>query len=189
MATIAAALLFFAACGGKKDSPTSPSPTSATLTAPALESPSDNEPLDTLRPTLVVRNATSDQQGTRTYEFQISDSTTFSALTTANITGLAATVGKTGVAEGTGGKTSFTVEQDLQPTTVFYWRARAVQGSSTSAWSTTGKFKSRLVGFLRAGELYDPLIHGETVGTIVGSTRSFPVGGSSSTRVRASSVM
>src|SRR4029079_17556109 len=30
-------------------------------------------------------------------------------------------------------------------------------------------FKSKLVGFIRPGELYDPLIHGETVGTIVGA--------------------
>ena len=33
--------------------------------------------------------------------------------------------------EGTGGKTSFTVESDLQPTTMFFWRARAIQGSAT----------------------------------------------------------
>lgn len=171
VAAIAAALVPFAACGGSKNSsPTSPSAAPASVTAPALDTPSDNEQLDTLRPTLVVRNATSDQAGARTYEFQISDSTTFSAAVTANIAGLAATVGKTGVAEGTGGKTSFTVEQDLQPTTLFYWRARAVQGSSSGPWSATGKFKSRLVGFLRAGELYDPLIHGETVGERVGPT-------------------
>ena len=36
------------------------------------------------------------------------------------------------------------------------------------------QFKSKLVGFNRAGELYDPLIHGETVGTIVGSASFVP---------------
>jgi hypothetical protein len=144
------------------------------LSAPVLDTPADNEQLDTLRPTLVVRNSTADQAGARTYEFQISDSTSFSATVTSNVVGLAATVGKTGVAEGAGGKTSFTVEQDLQPTTLFYWRARAVQGSSTGPWSVTGRFKSRLVGFLRGGELYDPLIHGETVGERVGPTTFIP---------------
>src|SRR4029079_11669672 len=75
-----------------------------------------------------------------------------------------------GIAEGSGGKTSFTVDSDLQPTTMFFWRARAIQGSATGPWSETFQFRSKLIGFNRAGELYDPLIHRETVGTPVGST-------------------
>jgi hypothetical protein len=90
------------------------------------------------------------------------------------VPGFAATVSKTGVPESSGGTTSFTVEQDLQPTTLFYWRARAVQGTATGPWSSTGRFKSKLVGFNRAGELYDPLIHGETVGEVVGSASFLP---------------
>jgi hypothetical protein len=156
-----------AACGGK-DTPTTPTPVAATLTAPVLDSPGADEQLDTLRPTLTVRNATSDQTGTRTYEFQISDSTSFTSATTSQVSGFAATVSKNGVPENTSGKTSWAPDTDLQPTTVFYWRARATQGSSTGPWSEPGRFRSRLVGFLRAGELYDPLIHGETVGQIVG---------------------
>ena len=46
--------------------------------------------------------------------------------------GFDATVGKTGVIEGSGGKTSFTPEADLQPTTVFYWRARAIQAAKNN---------------------------------------------------------
>jgi len=165
--------LIGAACGGDK-SPTTPTPVAANVGAPALDSPGSDEQLDTLRPTLVVKNATSDQTGARMYEFQIADNSGFTASTTSNIPGLASTVGKTGVPEGTNGKTSFTVDSDLQPTTLFYWRARAVQGTATSAWSTTGTFRSKLVGYLRAGELYDPLIHGETVGQLVGSTTFIP---------------
>lgn len=161
-----------AACGGDSQ-PTTPTPVAANVTAPALDAPGNDEQLDTLRPTLVVKNATSDQTGTRMYEFQISDNSGFTA-STAGVPGLASTVGKTGVPEGTGGKTSFTVESDLQPTTLFYWRVRAVQGSSTGPWSPTGTFRSKLVGFLRADELYDPLIHGETVGQLVGSTTFIP---------------
>jgi hypothetical protein len=162
-----------AACGGDSQ-PTTPTPVAANVGAPALDAPATDEQLDTLRPTLVVRNATSDQAGTRMYEFQISDNNGFTSASTSEIPGLASTVGKTGVPEGSGGKTSFTVESDLQPTTIFYWRARAVQGSSTGPWSATGTFRSKLVGFLRAGELYDPLIHGETVGQLVGSTTFIP---------------
>ena len=172
-AVLLAAMVTIAGCGGKK-TPTTPTPVAANLTAPALDSPSSNEQLDTLRPTLTVRNAAADQAGVRTYEFQISDTNAFTSATTSAIVGFAATVGKTAVPEGTNGKTSWTPDQDLQPTTVFYWRARAVQASSTGPWSEVGKFKSRLVGFLRAGELYDPLIHGETVGQIVGSTTFIP---------------
>jgi hypothetical protein len=163
------------ACGGKK-TPTAATPVAAaTLTAPALDSPAPNEQLDTLRPTLTVKNVTSDQPaGARTYEFQISDSNTFSAALTSVVTGFAVAASKTGIPEGTGGKTSWTPDSDLQPTTAFFWRARATQGTSTGPWSETAKFKSRLVGFIRAGELYDPLIHGDTVGTLVGSAHFVP---------------
>lgn len=173
-AALSAALV---ACGGK-DRPAAPTaPTAPTapanLTAPAPSSPAQDEQLDTLRPTLVVTNGTSDQQGTRTYEFQISDSESF-ASGSAFAGTFAATVAKAGVAEGSGGTTAFTVDQDLQPTTRYYWRARVAQGSAMSAWSATRTLKTRLVGFIRAGEIYDPLIHGETVGERVGATTFIP---------------
>jgi hypothetical protein len=173
LTSIALLTLAAAACGDDS-TPTTPTPNPATLTAPALASPDDNAQTDTLRPTLTVRNATSDQAGTRVYEFQISDNANFTAASASNVAGFAATVSKTGVPEGAGGTTSFTVEQDLQPTTLFYWRARAVQGASSGPWSQTAKLRSKLVGFNRNGELYDPLIHGETVGVIVGSATFVP---------------
>jgi len=156
-------------CGGSdsNSTPTTPAPT---LTAPSIRTPADNAQTDTLRPTLTVANVSSDQQtGARTYEFQVSDNTNFS-VSGAGVPGFAAMVSKTGVSEGSGGTTSFTVDGDLQPTTLFYWRARAVQGTTTGPWSATGRFKSKLVGFNRAGELYDPLIHGEAIGEPIGST-------------------
>jgi hypothetical protein len=162
-------LLWVAACGGSS-TPSAPTPVAATVTAPILDSPARDEQLDSLRPVLTVRNASADVAGVRTYEFQVADNNAFTSAVTSNIAGFAATVSKTGVPEGTGGKTTYTPETDLQPTTLFYWRARASQGSATSAWSETGTFRSKLVGFLRAGELYDPLIHEETVGERVGST-------------------
>ena len=132
------------ACGGDKSTPTTPTPAAATLTSPKLDSPAANAQMDSLRPTLTVQNATSDQpSGARTYEFQISDSTSFTSATTSSvIAGFNAQVGKTGVPEGTNGKTSWTPDADLQPTTLFYWRARAVQGSATGPWSDTFTFWS-----------------------------------------------
>lgn len=164
-----------AACGGDKN-PASPSPTplpNPKLTAPAPDAPGDGSQLDTLRPTLTVTNGTSDQQGSRTYDFQIADNESFSTAIGSFITSYAVVVEKMGVAEGTG-STSITLDQDLQPTTRFYWRVRMRQGQTVSEWSPTKSFKSRLMGFMRAGELYDPLIHGETVGQIVGSASFIP---------------
>jgi hypothetical protein len=135
------------------------------LTAPTPDSPGDDEQLGTLKPTLVVRNGTSTRTGTKTYEFQVSDSSGFGTI--------AAT--KSGVAEDISGKTSTTLDSDLQAATRFYWRARLVQSGVNSDWSTTGKFKTKIAGYNRAGELYDPLVSGDTVGTPSGST-SFVTG-------------
>jgi hypothetical protein len=163
---ILTAALLAAACS--KSSPTTPTPpvvTAPQLTAPALETPSDDQQLSTLRPELTVKNGTTNQAtGTRTYEFQIADNSGFSPIA----------ISGTGVAENSAGKTSFSIAEDLQPTTRMYWRARMVQGTTNSDWSATGKFKTRLVGFNRPGELYDPLVHGETVGTCFGSCTFVP---------------
>jgi hypothetical protein len=134
------------------------------LTAPTPETPSEQEQLTTLRPTLTIRNASSDQSGIRTYDFQISTRADFSS----------PAVSVTGIAEGTAGTTSYTPIIELAGTTRFYWRARAVQATSTSAWSTARTFNSKIVGYNRPGELYDPLSTGETIGTPVGATTFVP---------------
>jgi hypothetical protein len=68
------------ACGRESGSPTSPSnSTPPTLTAPSVEAPADDAQLDTLRPTLSVRNGSSNQSSARTYEFQIADTEDFAA--------------------------------------------------------------------------------------------------------------
>jgi hypothetical protein len=151
---------FLSAAACSSDSPSGPSGSGdPQISAPALESPADDFLLDTLRPTLTVRNSTS-SSGARVYEFQVADNQAFAPMAAS----------RTGVAEGSGGTTSFTPDQELQSSTRMYWRARAVQGSNVSAWSSTGRFRTKLVGFNRAGELYDPLIHGETIGLREGPT-------------------
>jgi len=160
------------ACGGSDNGPTGPTPGggTVTLTAPTPDAPGNDTQLDTLRPTLTVRNGTSTGSGPRTYEFQISDASDFTTTVMSYIPGLNVVVSQTGVAEGSGGTTSFTPASDLQPSTRMYWRARVAEGATTSAWSATAQFRTKLVGFNRAGELYDPLIHGETIGARVGQT-------------------
>lgn len=117
-----------------------------------------------------MENVTSSQQsGTRTYEFQVSDRNDCS-LGASLTASFVVAVNQTGVAEGGGGRTVFDVPSDLQPTTRMYWRARAVQGSSSSEWSSPEMFKAKLVGYSRAGELHDLLIHSETtIGRLFGN--------------------
>ena len=167
--TVGVLLVLVACGGGSNGNPAGPNPPAGgggSLTAPAPQSPANDAQLDTLRPTLVVANA-SGGSGARVYEFQISDRSDFTASVAP---ALAAVVTQGGIAEGAGGTTSFTPSSDLQPSTRMYWRARATQGSTTSAWSSTQQFRTRMVGFNRPGELFDPLTNGETLGIRSGNT-------------------
>ena len=145
---------------GSSGPPTEPSPGNPTLTAPTPETPVNDTQLDTLRPTFTVRNGTSSATGARTYEFQVSDRSDFSTTMAS----------QAGVAEGSSGTTSFTPGSDLQSSTRVFWRARMTQGAMTSVWSSSAQARTKLVGFNRDGELYDPLMHGETIGARTGST-------------------
>jgi hypothetical protein len=146
-------------------------PGGPTLTAPVPDSPADDAQTDTFRPTITVRNGTSDQpSGTRTYEFQISDRSDFLISANAYIASYAIADTATGVPEGSGGRTSYTPSKDLQPTTQYYWRARMLQGGSISNWSTPWRVRTKITGYNRAGELYDMLTSGQSIGTITGPT-------------------
>ena len=155
---------------GDGDGPTTPSPTptptptpspgSVVISAPALVGPADDAQIETPPPTLVVANATSSQAGARTYEFELASTDNFSAVVAR----------AQNVAEGAGGRTSWTVSSAMQSNTRYWWRARAVQGSTIGPWSTSTRFRTPVAGFNRAGELYDPLVNGRTVGTPIDVT-------------------
>jgi hypothetical protein len=111
----------------------------------------------------VVRNGSSSQDGVRTYDFQVADNVAFSPVAASKLS----------VVENAGGKTSATIDVDLTPSTRFYWRARMVQGGAASDW-IIGKFRTKAGGYNRAGELYDILSDGFTVGERFGSTTFVP---------------
>ena len=146
------------ACGGDK-APSAPTTTTAArLTAPVGETPSADEQLETLRPMLTVKNGTSDQAtgaGPTSSRCRTTARSAAPYRLHSSPAGFAVMVGKTGVPENAAGKTSFQPDQDLQPTTRYYWRARVVQGTGQSDWSAVSTFKTKLVGYSRAGELYD----------------------------------
>lgn len=158
-----------AAAGCRKSTtPLSPSSATPTLAAPTASSPSDQAQLTSLRPTLSVGNSPSGATGARTYEFQVSDKSDFSS--TSSPGSFPVLARQTGVAEGAGGTTSYTPDFDLQPATRLFWHARMTQGLEVSEWTSTRSFSTAIVGYNRPGELYDPLVYGNTIGTIVGST-------------------
>ena len=179
--TCIAACAAAVACGGGSTpapTPTTPTPTTPTtptsIAAPAAAGPGADEQLTSLRPTLIVTNSSTANSGTRTYEFQVSDKSDFTASGGASAN-FPVTVTKTGVAEGTG-STSYTVEADLLPAARLYWRARATNGTLTSDWSAVRSLRTQIVGFNRNGELYDPLVNGQTVADLLFKRTAF-IGG------------
>ena len=129
-------------------------PAPSPLTKPSLDSPVDGAQLDDIRPTLTSVNVSSG--GTKTYEFEISDNPATGAGNAFTTRAFASSA----IPENSSGKTNMTVNQDLQPSTKYYWHARVVQGSSTSDWSDTRSFQTKIAGFNRPGALFDPLVNG-----------------------------
>jgi hypothetical protein len=160
--SIALCLVLSAACGSDDSSNGSPTSPARTLSPPAIDSPADNALVNTLRPTLVVRNGSSMQAGARTYDFQIANNAAFSS----------PLFSREGVQEA-GGTTSVQVDVNLPPPTVYYWRARMVQGGASSDW-VSAKFTTKEGSYSRPGELLDILADGTTIGERVGSTTFVP---------------
>ena len=170
----AAAAAAAAACA-KNNSPAAPSSPASAIAAPAPQAPADAAAVASFRPTLIVQNAAAGVPGTHLYEFQVSDRSDFAS--TGSTGAFPVVADRTGVAEGTAGTTSFTPDFDFQPATRLYWHARVVAGSAASDWSAARSFTTPVAGYSRAGELYDPLTNGTTVGVPVGSTTFVPGSG------------
>jgi hypothetical protein len=124
------AVVLSISCGG--DTPGSPS---GNLTAPTLAAPQDDA-VAAGRPSLTVNNATGGS-GARTYDFQV-------ALSEAALSGPpdGLFTSASGIAEGTGGRTLFEVNRDLQANRRYFWRSRALQAGTTGPWSGTFRFRS-----------------------------------------------
>src|SRR5713101_6807004 len=107
----------------------------ATLSAPTAQSPSGGQKITSSRPTLVVSNAASTGNvGTITYRFEISDQPEFPV-------DAARTFTQDGIAQGSG-TTSGIVNRDLGPGGLWFWRARATDGTITSPYSNVETFRT-----------------------------------------------
>jgi hypothetical protein len=76
---------------------------------------------------------------------------------------------------GGSGTTSRIVTADLDSEAPYQWRVRPEYQGTAGPWSARVSFVSPASnGYLRGGELYDPLINGKTIGTIVGPVTFIP---------------
>jgi hypothetical protein len=106
----------------------------STLAPPTPRSPSGGQDVE-LRPTLVVNNAVATGAiGTVTYRFEVSSDNTFPNDGSKTIT-------QDGVAQGSA-TTSWPVPRDLSQGVVYFWRARATNGTITTAFSAVESFKA-----------------------------------------------
>ena len=107
----------------------------ATLSAPRTKLPIGGQNIVPGRPTLVINNATSTGNiGTVTYRFEVSDQPSFPPDPVRTFT-------EDGIAQGAG-TTSWVVNHDLGADVLWYWRARATNGTVTSAFSTVETFST-----------------------------------------------
>jgi hypothetical protein len=107
-----------------------------TLSAPTANAPIGGHAVTSSRPTLVVNNSTATgAAGALTYRFEVSNLDTFPDDATRTFT-------VDGVAEGSGGTTSWVPATALRDNVLWYWRARSTNGVITSAFSNVETFRT-----------------------------------------------
>jgi hypothetical protein len=166
------------ACGNHSAAPNSPSSaTSASsnaasdgstlkATAPTLQSPIKGVKLDvgtTL--TLVVGNAQAKfaQSTPLSYRFQIYNA------------GGTQVYNSPLVAGGSSGTTAHVVTATLDGDQTYSWQARVEYNGAAGPWSGRESFVAPVnEGYIKDGELYDPLVNGKTVGEIHGPVTFIP---------------
>jgi hypothetical protein len=106
-----------------------------TLFAPAPRSPMGGLEINDARPTLTVDNAAANGPvGTVTYRFEVSDLPSFPADPVRRFAG-------DGVLQGAS-TTSWTLNRDLGNDVLWYWHARATDGTVSSGYSATETFRT-----------------------------------------------
>lgn len=169
LCTLAGVLALAFACGKSSQAPTSPSssevaggaanPDGSTLkvTAPTPVSPINGAQPDAALVFVASKSQAKFSDLPLSYEFQVRSGSSV--------------VYDSGVVPGVGSGPSnvqFSPAVALTPDTAFTWRARASYQGAFGPWSSDATFKSPIGGFIRDNELYDPLLGGRTVGTVIG---------------------
>jgi hypothetical protein len=101
------------------------------LNTPGLVSPINNEQVTSRRPTFTVRNSDHNAAvGSLNYEFQVATDQSFGVLVAG------------GMSDEGGGQTTLVAQADLANNVQHFWRARATDGETTSAWAATQTFRT-----------------------------------------------
>jgi hypothetical protein len=178
-AAVAAVCLAAAACS-KNSTPTQPTTAAATtdaaaatasVTVPRQLSPAAGASIRNVdQPvTLVVANAVLTQSAAATYTFEVSTDAAFAAKV----------YSKTGVAAGSGGQTSLTIDK-IAAGTSYFWRARAEGGGTTGPYTAARAFTIGPAIVIDAATLVSPIANAGTGArptfTVTNATRSGPIG-------------
>ncbi len=175
--TAVAVAIFATACTKSAQpsaSPNSSSPTAASAaadgstlksTAPTPQSPANGQQPSSLDVVLTLANAAAKYADgiAPTYRIQVFNSAGTLAYEVANI------------ASGGAGVTAHTITASLEGEQPYSWRARAEHAGAVGPWSAAANFVAPAsTGYIRGNELYDPLMNGKTVGSMVGPLTFIP---------------
>jgi hypothetical protein len=173
LSAAACAIALTIACGMESAAPTSPSAADAGLVADAAAdgstlkatAPNPQSPINGVKPdipqlALTVANSSMPFASgvALTYRFEIQTPSGQVVYTS------------TAVAAGASSTThNVASSANITPDVPYRWRARAEYQNLVGPWSALASFIApALKGYIRGNELYDPLINGETVGTLHG---------------------
>jgi len=171
------ALVASAACAQSPQAPASPhssTPTAASAnpdgstlkaTAPSAQSPVNGQQPQSLDVVLTLNNSSAKYVAgiSPAYRFQVFSAGGTLAYEVAN------------VAAGGAGVTAHTITAQLEGDQAYSWQARAEIGSDVGPWSARANFVAPAsTGYIRGTELYDPLLNGKTVGSMVGPLTFIP---------------
>ena len=162
LAGLVAALAVAAACAEDSKDPLSPSDGSGTTNAETstlkVGAPTPISPVNDAQPTLLTLNATAAEEkfgpiGGLQYNFEVYDSANNRVVND--------------IADGP----SHTVATPLDFGKRYTWRVRGTKDGAFGPFSTTASFIAPAGGYNVAGELYDPLVNGRTIGTVIGNVQ------------------
>ena len=165
LASFVAVLALAAACADESKAPLSPSDGSGTTDASTetlkVSAPTPIAPLNDAQPTLLTLEATAAESKFAAisglqYNFEVYDSANVRVVND--------------IADGR----SHTVATPLDFGKRYTWRVRGTKDGAFGPFSTTASFIAPAGGYNVAGELYDPLVNGRSIGTVHGNVEFIP---------------
>jgi hypothetical protein len=150
-------MLMATACGTSNPLQPTTGTTGGSTSSRSVAAPGDGEQVAYFSQplTLVIGNAVSTASAAPTYTFDVATDSGFSTIVYT----------KKGVAQGANGQTSASIDTKLAPSTVYFWRARAVSGTTVGPAQPTRTFTMGPDVILQKPVLASPAQNGSATGT------------------------